>query len=277
MKKIAVLMTCFNRVKTTLACLERLYAQKLPVDYTLDVWLVDDASPDETGKKVKATFPSVKVLQGNGHLFWAGGMRLAWKNAVAAFDYDFYLWLNDDVLLVDGALGRLMSDYDSLPKESIVCGALVAPELGEIFYGAPEIRRQKNIDRITELTHGMHGNVVMIPRCVYLRIGGMAEGLVHQHGDFEYGYRARKNGIRVYAAGAVIGTCGLNYGLTKKRLMQLSLVQRYRALVSPKGIGIMDYCRMKLLTDRGVLSTIGSLLKGCLAATFPKIFYEDRI
>ena len=113
--KIAVLMTCYDRVQTTLRCLERLKRACAKVDDAkFDVWLVDDASPDCTGEKVKAAFPEVNVVRSNGNLFWCKGMRLAWDEAVkfaADKPYDFYLWLNDDVMLKDIALVNLFSDY----------------------------------------------------------------------------------------------------------------------------------------------------------------------
>lgn len=69
------------------------------------MWLVDDASPDQTGAKVKAAFPEVHVIEGAGGLFWCKGMRLAWDKAIASgIKYDFYLWLNDDVMLKTDAL-----------------------------------------------------------------------------------------------------------------------------------------------------------------------------
>ena len=47
---IAVLMTCYNRVETTLRCLHSLFNQTIKQSdnqtISLDVWLVDDASTD---------------------------------------------------------------------------------------------------------------------------------------------------------------------------------------------------------------------------------------
>ena len=87
---IAVLMTCYNRVETTLRCLHSLFNQTIKQTgnqaISLDVWLVDDASPDQTGAKVKAAFPEVHVIEGAGGLFWCKGMRLAWDTAAAAKD-----------------------------------------------------------------------------------------------------------------------------------------------------------------------------------------------
>ena len=95
--RIAVLMACHNRVETTLCCLERLFTN---IVADLDVWLVDDGSSDGTGARVKERFPSVNVIRGTGSLYWARGMRLAWERAVESHEhYDYFLWLNDDVVL----------------------------------------------------------------------------------------------------------------------------------------------------------------------------------
>ena len=77
MKKaqIAVIMTCFNRRSTTISCLRALHKQKNSIDF--DVYLTDDGSSDGTADAVKTEFPAVNILQGNGNLYWVGGMRLA--------------------------------------------------------------------------------------------------------------------------------------------------------------------------------------------------------
>ena len=64
--KIAVLMTCYNRVATTIECLRRLFKQDISDGYSLDVWLVDDGSPDGTGDKVKSEYPQVNVIKSKG-------------------------------------------------------------------------------------------------------------------------------------------------------------------------------------------------------------------
>ena len=271
MKRIAVLMTCYNRVDTTLKCLQRLFNQEIPEGYSFDVWLVDDASPDKTGERVKAAYPQVNVIQGTGNLFWCKGMRLAWDKAAEAHEYDFYLWLNDDVVLNDFALKRLLIDSEELGENVIICGALYSPEVGGIFYGAPELRNCESLNEPKLINAGMHGNVVLIPQVIYKTIGGMAKGLVHQHGDFEYGYRARKFGFKVFVAGAIVGNCHANFGFDKRKLLNASLKKRIEMLFSPKGLGLKDYCRYKYLTV-GCLGSVASFLKNLLLAVFPKAF-----
>ena len=82
----------------------------------LDVFVLDDASSDGTGEAIAEQFPEVTVLRGDGKLYWNGGMRRAFAAAIAG-DYDYYLWMNDDTTLDDGALALL------LETERQVCGA----------------------------------------------------------------------------------------------------------------------------------------------------------
>ena len=103
--RTAVLITCHNRKPKTLACLTALFNQEPSPDVTIDVYLVDDGSTDGTTEEVHQTYPQVKILQGDGSLFWNGGMRKAFAEALKQ-DYDYYLWLNDDTVLYPEAMPR---------------------------------------------------------------------------------------------------------------------------------------------------------------------------
>jgi glycosyltransferase involved in cell wall biosynthesis len=112
---VAALLTCHNRREKTVACLDRLFAQDClgpqgrgGSEVIVDVFLVDDGSRDGTAQTIREKFPQVAIAHGPGNLFWAGGMRLAWRTAVQARKYDAYLLLNDDTLLRPDALRSLM-------------------------------------------------------------------------------------------------------------------------------------------------------------------------
>jgi GT2 family glycosyltransferase len=108
--KIAVLLTCHNRKEKTLQCLDALYAQQgLEEYFTIEVYLVDDASTDGTAAAITASFPNVHIIQGDGNLYWNRGMHLAWNTASKARDFDYYLWLNDDTFLEKNALEIVLS------------------------------------------------------------------------------------------------------------------------------------------------------------------------
>ena len=114
MGEIAILMTCHDRVAVTVGCLKQLFAAAARLEgWSCKVFLVDDGSIDGTGDRVRAAFPDVHVIDGDGTLYWAKGMLTAWEAAVAErYDWDGYLWLNDDTELTDGSLVQLMAAND---------------------------------------------------------------------------------------------------------------------------------------------------------------------
>ena len=137
---LAVLMTCHNRVETTLTCLRRLMPQLAPAD---GVFLVDDGSTDGTGARVRSEFPAVRVIYADGTLYWARGMHRAWQSSVESGDgYDFFLWLNDDVMLKSDAISSAIEDWRQTDGTSSVIVGACSEDEGEkvISYGATDAR-----------------------------------------------------------------------------------------------------------------------------------------
>ena len=246
---IAVLMTCYDRVETTLRCLRTLFAQELPTDWTLDVWLVDDASPDRTGEKVKAAFPQVNVIQSPGGLYWCKGMRLAWDTAAKAKDYDAYLWLNDDVMLEPGALRGLADDVAEVGDGTIFVGAM-RTESGEIAYGmggGPDGKLRPN-GRPQPAMGFMSGNFVWVPRKVFCAIGPIYGGYSHGFGDYDYGWLADRHGIARCLCSQVVGGCP-QQPERYRHVAGRPFVERLKTLFDRKGFPIRDnfiyQCRRK--------------------------------
>ena len=234
-KRIAVLMTCYNRVDTTLECLRRLFEQGIPNGYSIDVWLVDDASPDKTGEKVKNIYPQVNVIQGTGGLFWCRGMRLAWDSASKAYDYDFYLWLNDDVILNDRAIASLLSDYDK--SGGVIVGTFSSNDkFYDVSYGATKFHPD-GMPRLPDKQ--MNGNLVLIPRNIYKVVGPIYGNYHHQYGDYDYGNMLKKHGLEFYASSQFSGVCP-QQPERYHTLNDKSLVQRVRLLLDPKGYDLHD-------------------------------------
>ena len=249
---IAVLMTCYNRVDVTLRCLERVFAQQLPDGCELEVFLVDDASPDGTGARVKGKCPQVNVMRSKGGLFWCKGMRLAWDTAANKADYDFYLWLNDDVKLKDNAIAGLLSDYEQ--TKSVVVGTF-APDENEdcVSYGATR-RMPSGKPEVADV--GLNGNLVLVPRGAFKRVGALCGDYHHQYGDYDYGWMLRRNGLEFYSSSRFCGVCPQQ----PERYLHLkgrSLMERLRLLSNPKGYSLHDaflYSRRNRGLLRGLLT-----------------------
>ena len=76
--RIAAVMAVHNRRELTLACLDTLRAQELPATAALDVFVLDDASTDGTAEAIAQRHPDVRLLTGDGQLYWNGGMNAPW-------------------------------------------------------------------------------------------------------------------------------------------------------------------------------------------------------
>jgi GT2 family glycosyltransferase len=247
MINIAILMTCFNRKETTLASIKALYEQTLPKNSNFKVFLVDDGSTDGTSFEVKKMFPHTVLLQGNGDLYWCGGTRLAFKEALKE-NFDFYLWLNDDTILKENAIKSLLNTYNNLIKENygselIVIGSTEDVNSGTITYGG--VRRYSNLrplkfkiiepnkDKPLECDT-MNGNLVLIHQSVVKKIGIISDGFVHGMGDFDYGLKARKAGVGIFIAPKTLGYCSRNSIEGTPDDESLSFKKRYKQFVSTK-------------------------------------------
>ncbi|WP_016952922.1 glycosyltransferase family 2 protein [Anabaena sp. PCC 7108] len=214
---IAVIMTCYNRREITLVCLHALYQQNIP----LDVYLVDDGSSDGTSNSVQSAYPEVNILLGNGSLFWGGGMRLAFAEALK-HNYQFYIWLNDDTVLAPDAINKLLQIYQNLAQQgyqdTIIVGSTQDPITGKATYGGA-VRSQRWYSNKFEFVppseepqqcDTMYGNCVLISHLVTEKIGNLDPAFVHTFGDLDYGLRAKKSGCTVWTAPGYIGTCSKN-------------------------------------------------------------------
>ncbi|MDQ2823436.1 MAG: glycosyltransferase, partial [Pseudomonadota bacterium] len=108
--RIAVILTCFNRRQKTLACLDAVLAQTALNNMALDFFITDDGSVDGTADALLDKNARIRLFKGNGTLYWNGGMRLAWAEALRG-TYDFFLWLNDDTFLYPETLQRLVDTH----------------------------------------------------------------------------------------------------------------------------------------------------------------------
>lgn len=250
--RIAALLTCHNRRETTLRSLRHLVAQDIPQHTRLSVLLVDDGSSDGTAAAVAGEFPQVRLLKGDGSLYWGGGMRRAFAEALAE-DYDYYLWLNDDTSLDRGAIAGLMAAHWALAAHgedrTIVVGSTRAPGQGAVTYGGfvrahrlhPLKFRLLEPSAHAQFCITMNGNVVLIPRAVAERAGNISEHFTQGMGDFDYALRARKLGCAVCIAPGYAGECRRNRAEGTWLDASLPLREQIRKTLSVKGLPPREY------------------------------------
>lgn len=227
--KIATLLTCHNRKPKTLACLRSLQGL---ID--TDIFLVDDASTDGTADAVRVSFPQVHIIEGNGNLFWSRGMYTAWKEAIKG-DYDYYLWLNDDIELYPFFFQELMECMQLGHNECIVSGLIEDAEKTRILYGGCDEHKQlAQCNQIPTSITFMNGNVVLVPKCVVSEIGIIDPVYHHDLGDVDYGLRALEHGVKVYTTRRPVAM-GYSNNFCRVRKWHATLKQRFQKLYSPLG------------------------------------------
>lgn len=248
--KIAVLLTCFNRKAKTLACLEglcsalRTYNAKRDKQIDIEVYLTDDGCTDGTAEAVKEGFPNerIHILQGTGDMFWAGGMRFAWKEALKRHaEWDYYLLLNDDTTINSNCFYELMSSEDYCLKnyhqQAVVSGITCSEEdPTKITYGGDIIPnkfngRQIRLGRSTmpQMVDLTNANVLLVPKEVVDRIGIFHEGYKHGRADNDYSMLARRKGIPVLITAGACGTCENDHGdpiAVRNKIIKMSQKER---------------------------------------------------
>lgn len=244
---VGVIMTSHNRREKTLECLNTLSASQHVGHVQLNGVLVDDGSIDGTAEAVGKAYPWIRVLHGDGSLFWCRGMHRAFETALH-HGFDYYLWLNDDTMLYTDALARLLDcaavQRARTGKPVIVVGSTVDEHSGKLTYGGERRAvwwRRTSFVRVqpgdqAQLCESMNGNIVLIPAESARRVGNLDPAFEHAMGDTDYALRATKLGVGVWVAPGVHGTCGHNPVSNTFLDSDLPLSKRWRQMLGRKGL-----------------------------------------
>lgn len=271
---IAVLLTCHNRREKTLQCLSKLYVQQgIEVDFSIEVFLVDDASTDGTVASINIQFPNVNIINGDGNLYWNRGMHLAWQTAANTKDFDYYLWLNDDTYLFSNALQNLLNCSQLSNRRSAICGSTLSVKTNTISYGGFSKDSKLLIPngKLQE-AYTINGNCVFIPKYVFKTIGFLDKRFPHAIGDFEYGLRIRKHNLSSFISTEYVGSCESNDKLPLWCSPEVSINQRIKSLYSPLGNSHPYYYFLFEYEYYGVLTAIKHFLTIHLRLIFPTIW-----
>lgn len=255
MNRVAAIITSYNRKDKTLDCLKHLfsaldlYNEKTPHEnIQLQVFLTDDGCTDGTAEAIVAAFSNreIKIIHGNGNLFWAGGMRLAWNEALKE-KFDCFLLLNDDTNVFPQLFFELFltQQYclDKFKKKGIYSGCTC--EKGnrlKVTYGG-DIRLNKLLatskrlapNGVPQLCDMANANILFIPMVIIKEIGIFHEGYTHGIADHDYTIKARKRGIPVLITGTFCGECNNDHNFSYEHFAKMSFNERKQYLNSPKG------------------------------------------
>jgi GT2 family glycosyltransferase len=190
-----IIIPVHNRKSTTRTCLELLRDQGAFAKAT--VCLVDDACTDGTREMVEADFPEVRIVDGDGNLFWGGGILegMIFAHREGA---EVMVWLNDDCHPAKGALDVLVA---RVLETHGMCGG-ICHDPGDPSVQTYSGSRMGGGDMVSpgpgeiEPVEMINGNMVAVHRDVVARLGfPPGRRLPHYGGDSIYSLRAVRAGI----------------------------------------------------------------------------------
>lgn len=275
--RIAVLLTVFNRREKTLACLTALRRQSLPKGLILDVYLTDDNSADGTAETVQFYYPDINVFKGSGALFWAGGMRNSWSAALEG-QYEYYLLLNDDTILYEDAISKLVDTSKRYETQGAICLGATCDERGKVTYGGRSLvsrlgaKSKMVFSETTDCECDLgNANIMLVPNKVVEKLGILSSVFTHGIADYDYTLRAKRNGFKVLVCAGFLGFCTNDHG---KNWVSgnVDLRSRIKFLMSPKGLAYNEY--MYFMRSHFPLSVPSVFVKLWAKTFFP--FIWDR-
>lgn len=231
--EIAVILTCHNRKEKTLTCLESLYKaldcynDENQIKICLTPYITDDGCTDGTAEAILNLYSEkqIHIVKGNGSLFWAGGMRLAWREALKLGNvYDFYLLLNDDTVVYNNCFFELLQtniySLNYFKKHGLYSGITCnISDHQKISYGGSiwtnrllaksKMLKPSGTPQLCDMTNA---NILLVSKEVVDEIGILYEGFCHATADYDYSINARKKNIPVLVTANVCGECDDDHG-----------------------------------------------------------------
>jgi len=286
MKNIAILLTCHNRKDKTIKCLQSLFLAKelYQNDIDLTVYCTDDGCTDGTASAIIDMFKDkqIKILSGTGLLYWAGGMRNSWNEALK-IHYDGYLLLNDDTYLNKEAFDELFSmqkfSIKEFKTEGIYCGITCESINEQTTYGGRII-----VSSFFYTSKSLHpngnfqscdlgnANIMYVPQSVVNKIGILDKNYIHGMADYDYTLKAKNKKIPVLVSSKYIGICENDHSDKYVLFRNKNLIQRIKFLNNPLNLAFTDnlYYMRKHFPQRYLLY----LVIGWFKTIFPNIYLQ---
>jgi GT2 family glycosyltransferase len=247
---VLALIACFNRREKTLVALRQLEAQRVREALTVGAVVIDAGSTDSTVAAILTEFPWVELVRGDPSMYWSTSMEAAQRRALTWIEPPYLLWLNDDALLDEDALTKLVATAERFHNQYVIAGALRDPASGLTTYSGMRRTGQRPtqlspVDPTDDVqpVDTFNGNLVLIPRAVYSVVGSVDGQFGHAYGDVDYGLRVKDSGFGSVLAPGYVGSCARNEASGTWRDPRLPRRTQLQMLLGPKGMPPRPFVR----------------------------------
>ena len=202
---ISVVIPTFNRAEMVCRCVQSVLDTNCPA---LEVIVVDDCSPDDTGAKIKERFgEAVKYIRNVKNSFQAVSRNNGAKIATG----DFLFFLDDDNIVDKDIFHEIAKAFEENPKLGLVAPMAIHMRPGKeniIWSLGSDFNRWTSQPKdhcpnlpIAELpgipksyTTSYYPNGFVVPRKVFDAVGGFDEKYVQIFEESDFGWKIREAG-----------------------------------------------------------------------------------
>lgn len=298
---VAVIIVTYNSARHIGDCLRSVLAQRRSV--AQEVIVVDNNSTDGTVDLIHKEFPSVRLLTPGRNLGFAAGVNLGARQ----MDADYILLLNPDTVVLDHAVDVLVDFARTHPSYGLYGGRTLKPD-GSIepssCWGLPSVwslamfatglstlaRHNRWIDpeslgtwpRDTVREVGViTGCLLLAPRPVWEKLGGMDERYFLYGEDTDFSKRARLTGYRpvICPDSRIVHEVGQSSATPTHKMLMLYRGKScfFRTHYSGPVLQLALFLLLAGVAWRGVLSKLVFLLgSNRLANDWPALWHARR-
>jgi len=216
MIKLSIIIPVFNALEYTQKCLAYLKDTLSLADnkeFQSSIVVVDDGSTDGSSEWIKKNYPEVFICQGDGNLWWSGGINMGIHYAIEVLKTDYVLLWNNDIRPAADYFAQLSDLLESNSFNNIILSTIfienkskkIISSLGGNFNPVTGKHALIGFGKEAEsfippklIINWFPGMGTVIHKSVFDKIGFFDEKNFPQYkGDADFGLRASKAGYKL--------------------------------------------------------------------------------
>jgi GT2 family glycosyltransferase len=203
---VSLITVNYNGTEVTGELLKSLTALQYPA---IEVIVVDNASAEDPGPRLREICPEVRVILSPKNLGFAGGNNLG----IRAAKGEYLFLVNNDTELTSGLIEGLLDIFRRYPDAGMACPKFhyfYHPDIIEyagynelnVFRGSCTMVGNREKDEgqynIAGSTNFAHGGGMMIPASVVREVGEMPECYFLYYEELDWSAQIKRKGYKIY-------------------------------------------------------------------------------
>lgn len=249
MGSVSIITVNYNQFQINIDFLKSL--NKYPYTGNLQVILVDNGSEEQHEAEYKEIFPALIYIRSDENLGFAGGNNLG----VAAASNEYLLFLNNDVEISEGFIGKMVSTMELNPEIGILSPLI-------LFFDDPKTIQYAGFTEMNYITcrnNGIgfkeinlhqydaddretgycHGAAMMCRNADLKKVGVMAENYFLYYEELDWCERFKKAGKKIWFIGNAHIFHKESMSVGKESRIKSFFMTRNRMLFIRKNTGIL--------------------------------------